>query len=128
MPDLVIRHIDSLMAERIKTLAKDRHWSINDVVLHALRHGLGLSAAGQISSDTGRALIQAMKAVMLASAICSCDGSQSIGFEGISAAVPEVDMGGRFPFLISVLAQGPRRAGGEQTMAKPPPGARQACV
>ena len=52
MPDLVIRHIDSLMAERIKALAKDRHWSINDVVLHALRHGLGLSAAGQISSET----------------------------------------------------------------------------
>ena len=52
MPDLVIRHIDSLMAERIKSLAKDRHWSINDVVLHALRHGLGLSAAGQISSET----------------------------------------------------------------------------
>lgn len=52
MPDLVIRHIDSMMAERIKALAKDRHWSINDVVLHALRHGLGLSAAGQISSET----------------------------------------------------------------------------
>jgi hypothetical protein len=52
VPDLVVRHIDSLMAERIKTLAKDRHWSINDVVLHALRHGLGLSAAGQISSET----------------------------------------------------------------------------
>jgi hypothetical protein len=52
VPDLVLRHIDSLMVERIKTLAKDRHWSINDVVLHALRHGLGLSAAGQISSET----------------------------------------------------------------------------
>jgi hypothetical protein len=52
VPDLVIRHIDSSMAERIKTLAKDRHWSINDVVLHALRHGLGLSSAGQISSET----------------------------------------------------------------------------
>lgn len=51
MPDLVIRHIDSLMAERIKTLAKDRHWSINDVVLHALRHGLGLGAAGQIGNE-----------------------------------------------------------------------------
>jgi hypothetical protein len=50
VPDLVIRHIDSVTAERIKALAKDRHWSINDVVLHALRHGLGLSAAGQISS------------------------------------------------------------------------------
>jgi len=52
VPDLVIRHIDSSMAERIKTLAADRRWSINDVVLHALRHGLGLSAAGQISSET----------------------------------------------------------------------------
>lgn len=52
MPDLVIRNIDSLMAERIKRLAMERRWSINDVVLHALRHGLGLSAAGQISSET----------------------------------------------------------------------------
>lgn len=45
MPDLVIRHIDNLMAERIKALAKERQWSINDVVLHALRHGLGLASA-----------------------------------------------------------------------------------
>lgn len=52
MPDLVVRHIDNAMAERIKSLAKDRHWSINDVVLHALRHGLGMSAAGLISSET----------------------------------------------------------------------------
>ncbi|RDI99287.1 hypothetical protein DVT68_12070 [Dyella solisilvae] len=44
MPDLVIRHIDSLMAERIKALAKERQWSINDVVLHALRHGLGMAS------------------------------------------------------------------------------------
>ncbi|HET6552452.1 MAG TPA: hypothetical protein VFG49_02855 [Dyella sp.] len=45
MPDLVIRHIDNLMAERIKSLAKERQWSINDVVLHALRHGLGMASA-----------------------------------------------------------------------------------
>ena len=44
MPDLVIRHIDNLMAERIKALAKERQWSINDVVLHALRHGLGMAS------------------------------------------------------------------------------------
>lgn len=43
MPDLMIRHIDRLMAERIKLLAKERQWSINDVVLQALRHGLGVS-------------------------------------------------------------------------------------
>ncbi|MDO1529586.1 hypothetical protein QMK61_12170 [Fulvimonas sp. R45] len=51
MPDLVIRHIDSLMAERIKSLAKDRQWSINDVVLHALRHGLGM-ASSNIFAET----------------------------------------------------------------------------
>ncbi|MHA6205594.1 hypothetical protein ACXU4B_14315 [Dyella soli] len=45
MPDLVIRHIDNLMAERIKALAKDRQWSINDVVLYALRHGLGMTSS-----------------------------------------------------------------------------------
>jgi hypothetical protein len=42
MPDLMIRHIDRLMAERIKLLAKSRQWSINDVVMQALRHGLGV--------------------------------------------------------------------------------------
>ncbi|HEX7814549.1 hypothetical protein [Dyella sp.] len=52
MPDLTIRHIDSLMAERIKQLAKERQWSINDVVLHALRHGLGMATAGNIFAET----------------------------------------------------------------------------
>ncbi|HEX7341371.1 MAG TPA: hypothetical protein VF269_03750 [Rhodanobacteraceae bacterium] len=42
MPDIVVRHIDDAMAERIKTLARERQWSINDVILHALRYGLGL--------------------------------------------------------------------------------------
>ncbi|MGC1549981.1 MAG: hypothetical protein WA777_15770 [Rhodanobacter sp.] len=51
MPDIVIRHIDNSMAERIKTLAKERQWSINDVVLHALRHGLGM-ASGNIFAET----------------------------------------------------------------------------
>jgi hypothetical protein len=52
MPDLVIRHIDNLMAERIKSLAKDRQWSINDVVLHALRHGLGMTESSNIFAET----------------------------------------------------------------------------
>ncbi|WP_250339414.1 MULTISPECIES: hypothetical protein [Luteibacter] len=38
-----MRHIDEQMAERIKTLARERRWSINEVILHALRYGLGLS-------------------------------------------------------------------------------------
>jgi len=52
VPDLTIRHIDSLMADRIKQLAKERQWSINDVVLHALRHGLGMAVAGNVFAET----------------------------------------------------------------------------
>lgn len=51
MPDIVIRHIDRLMAERIKLLAKERQWSINDVVLQALRHGLGVSESGGLFAE-----------------------------------------------------------------------------
>jgi len=42
MPDIVVRHIDDALAERIKTLARERQWSINEVILHALRYGLGM--------------------------------------------------------------------------------------
>lgn len=42
MPDILVRHIDTAMAERIMDLARERKWSINDVILHVLRHGLGL--------------------------------------------------------------------------------------
>ncbi len=52
MPDLVVRDIDTVMAERIKTLAKDRQWSINDVVLQALRQGLGLHQASHPFAET----------------------------------------------------------------------------
>ena len=43
VPDIVVRHIDDSMVERIKQIARERKWSINDVVLHAMRNGLGLS-------------------------------------------------------------------------------------
>ena len=41
------------MAERIKQLAKERHWSINDVLLHALRHGLRM-IGGNVFAETLR--------------------------------------------------------------------------
>lgn len=44
MPDIVVRHIDNAMAERIKVLARERQWPINDVILHALRFGLGMGS------------------------------------------------------------------------------------
>lgn len=43
MPDILVRQIDEAVAERIKELALARKWSLNDVILHALRHGLGLA-------------------------------------------------------------------------------------
>ncbi len=43
MPDILLRHIDETMVERIKSLARERNGSINEVLLQALRHGLGLS-------------------------------------------------------------------------------------
>jgi hypothetical protein len=49
VPDMILQHVDSLLAERIKTLAKNRQCSINDVLLHALRNGLGMSGAQQLS-------------------------------------------------------------------------------
>jgi len=42
VPDIAVRHIDDAMVERIKQIARDRKWSINDVILHALRSGLGM--------------------------------------------------------------------------------------
>lgn len=43
MPDFLLRGIDSAVAERIKTIARERNWSINDVILHLLKQALGMS-------------------------------------------------------------------------------------
>lgn len=43
MPDILVRHIDDTTAERIKAIARERQWTINEVILHALRHGLGFA-------------------------------------------------------------------------------------
>ena len=41
MPDILVRNIEDAVAERIKTIALERNWSINEVILHVLRHSLG---------------------------------------------------------------------------------------
>ncbi len=43
--DILLRHIDEAMADRIKSLARERNRSINEVLLQALRQGLGMSSA-----------------------------------------------------------------------------------
>lgn len=42
MPDILVRNIDDAIAERIKAIARERDWSINEVIVHVLRHSLGL--------------------------------------------------------------------------------------
>lgn len=49
MTDMMIRHVDDVLVERVRALEKERNWSTNDVLLHALRYGLGLSAAHEYS-------------------------------------------------------------------------------
>ena len=41
MPDILVRNIEESVADRIKTIARERNWSINDVILHVLKHSLG---------------------------------------------------------------------------------------
>lgn len=52
MPDMILQHVDSLLAERIRSLAKDRRWSINEVLLHALRRGLGMATTKSFNETT----------------------------------------------------------------------------
>lgn len=47
MPNLVIRQVDHLLAERIRAFAKNHQLSVNEVLLYALRRGLGAAEAGQ---------------------------------------------------------------------------------
>jgi hypothetical protein len=51
VPDMILQHVDNLLAERVRAMARDRQWSINEVLLHALRNGLGISAAQQFSES-----------------------------------------------------------------------------
>ena len=51
MPDMVVQHVEGLLVERIKSLAKERQCSVNDVLLNALRNGLGMSAAQEFSES-----------------------------------------------------------------------------
>lgn len=44
MPDILVRHIDDALADRIKEIAREHQWSINEAILYALRRGVGLEA------------------------------------------------------------------------------------
>lgn len=75
MPDILVKDIDPDIADRIKRMARDRGWPINDVVLSLLRQALGMEKPdpplpGDIARLTGtwedeesRALHEAIEAL-----------------------------------------------------------------
>ena len=74
VPDFLLRGIDGEIAEKVKTLARERNWAINDVLLHLIRQALGLVDAeqptrqdiamlgGTWGNDEAEAFKQALKA------------------------------------------------------------------
>ena len=51
MPDILVRNIDDAMAERIKAIARERNWSINEVIVYILKHSLGLGGEDIVRRD-----------------------------------------------------------------------------
>lgn len=74
MPDFLIRDIDAEIADRIKRIARDRGWPINDVILRLLKEALGMAEpeapipgdiarlSGAYQDDESKVFEEAMKA------------------------------------------------------------------
>ena len=75
MPDFLVRDIEPQVADRIKRIARERGWPINDVILRLLKEALGMvqpeapvpgdiaRLAGTFEDEESRALAEAMKAL-----------------------------------------------------------------
>ena len=75
MADFLLRDIDERVAQRIKELARQKGWPLNDVILHLIRQALGLAEpdpppvpgdiarlAGAWKDEETRAFEEAMRA------------------------------------------------------------------
>ena len=51
MTDILIREVDDAIAERLRQIAVERNWPVNQVILHALRLALGLGGEELIRRD-----------------------------------------------------------------------------
>jgi hypothetical protein len=73
--DFQLRGIDTVVVDKVKAIARERNWSINDVMLHLLRQALGLvepepakppgdvaTIAGTFAQDESAALMEAIRA------------------------------------------------------------------
>lgn len=56
MPEIVVQYVDTQLVERVRLLANERQCSINEVMLLALRRGLGLSTLQSFSESQCDAL------------------------------------------------------------------------
>lgn len=76
MADFLVRDIDERVAERLKELARQKGWPLNDVILQLLKQALGLvepepppvpgdiaRLRGAWSDDEARAFHEAMSAI-----------------------------------------------------------------
>ena len=75
MPDFLVRDIEPQVADRIKRIARERGWPINDVILRLIKEALGMAQpevpvpgdiarlAGTFEDDESRALAEAMNAL-----------------------------------------------------------------
>jgi hypothetical protein len=51
MTDILIREVDDAIAERLRQVAVERNWPVNQVILHALRVALGLGGDDLVKRD-----------------------------------------------------------------------------
>lgn len=75
MADFLVRDIDERVADRLKEIARQKGWPLNDVILHLLKQALGLvepepppvpgdiaRLTGSWDDDESRAFAEAMQA------------------------------------------------------------------
>ena len=51
MTDILIREVDEAIAERLRLIAVERNWPVNQVILQALRIALGLGGEDLVKRD-----------------------------------------------------------------------------
>jgi hypothetical protein len=49
--DILIREVDDAIAERLRQIAVERNWPVNQVIVHALRVALGLGGEELVRRD-----------------------------------------------------------------------------
>lgn len=51
MTDILIREVDEAIVERLRLIAVERNWPVNQVIVHALRIALGLGGDDLVKRD-----------------------------------------------------------------------------